>query len=235
MTIYKLIWDDFCAWYLEMVKPPFGSPIDADTYNKTVNFFETLIKALHPFMPFLTEELWHELRERSEREAIIVASWPQVKAFDEALLQESKLAFQLVTEIRNLRNAKGISPKEALKLQVRTEAYSDLETFKPIITKLSNLSEVSTVVERPSNGFTILVASTEFFIVVEHQIDAAKEREEILKELEYQKGFIASVDKKLSNEKFVANAKPEVVAIERKKKADAEARIKALDEALARL
>jgi valyl-tRNA synthetase len=235
MTIYKLIWDDFCAWYLEMVKPPFGSSIDAGTYDKTVDFFETLMKALHPFMPFLTEELWHELRQRGEREGIIVASWPKAQGFDEALLLEGMLAFDVITEIRNTRNAKGISPKEALRLQVKADVAAGLRTFAPIISKLSNLSEIGVVTEAPAHATTFIVRSAEYFIPVEGKIDVEKEREAILKDLEYERGFIVTVDKKLTNEKFVANAKPEVVAVERKKKADAEARIKSLEETLARL
>jgi len=235
MTIYKLIWDDFCAWYLEMVKPAFGSPIDQTTYDRTIDFFETLIKALHPFMPFLTEELWHELRDRGEREAIIVAAWPKAQGFDEALLQEGALAFEIITEIRNTRNARGISPKEALRLQVGPHTEAGLRTFAPIIRKLSNLSEIGIVTEAPAHATTFIVRAAEYFIPVEGKIDIEKEREETHKQIVYEKGFIALIDKKLLNEKFVANAKPEVVAIERKKKADAEARIKSLEETLARL
>jgi valyl-tRNA synthetase len=150
-------------------------------------------------------------------------------------LKEGALAFEVITEIRNTRNAKGISPKETLHLQVRADVEAGLRTFAPIISKLSNLNEIGIVTEAPAHATTFIVRSAEYFIPVAGKIDVAKEREEILKELEYQKGFIATVDKKLSNEKFVANAKPEVVAIERKKKADAEARIKALNETLARL
>lgn len=247
MTIYKLVWDDFCSWYLEMVKPPFGSPIDKGTYDQTIVFFETLLKALHPFMPFLTEALWHELRERGERDAIIVAAWPKAQSFDEALLQTSTLAFKVIAEIRNIRNTKGISPKQALPLlvkiqkekigdkQIHLELDGRLVIFNDIIRKLSNLTGISMVTEVPAMASAFMVDGIELSVLLENGIDVAKEREEILKELDYQKGFITSVDKKLSNEKFVANAKPEVVEIERKKKADAEARIKALEETLARL
>jgi valyl-tRNA synthetase len=235
-TIYKLIWTDFCAWYLEIVKPEFEKPIDEVTYKKTVGYFEVLLKALHPFMPFITEELWHELQERSERDCIIVATWPKASAFNQALLDEASMAFDVVTEIRNTRVTKGVSPKDSLKLLVKNGENAPVRTCWSIVKKLSNLSEIAFVTAAPETNATgFIVKSTEFFIPLEGKIDTEKERESILKDLEYQKGFIASIDKKLSNEKFVANAKQEVVAVERKKKAEAEAKIKALEESLSRL
>ncbi len=232
--VYKLIWDDFCAWYLEMIKPEFGKPIDAATYAKTIYFFEDLLKALHPFMPFITEELWHELAERKEKDCILVARWPTPNAFDASILEHGSFAFELITEIRNTRNAKGLSPKEALKLSVNSSDPSLLKSFGGVIKKLSNLSELSFQQGTVPNATSFIIRSTEFLIPMEGKIDAAKEREEILKDLEYQRGFMASVDKKLSNEKFVAGAPPQVIEIERKKKADAETKIKALEESLAR-
>jgi len=236
MTIYKLIWDDFCSWYLEMIKPEFGKPIDKGTYDKTISFFEALLTALHPFMPFITEELWHELQDRKNEDCIIVAPWPSVSSFDQKILDEAAIAFDVVAEIRNTRNTKGLSPKEALKLLVKNGEKAPVKYFWSVIKKLSNISEISFVSEAPAaNATPFLVKSTEFFIPMEGKVDAAKEREVILKELEYQKGFLASVEKKLSNEKFVSGAPPQVLENERKKKADAEAKIKALEESLARL
>lgn len=236
MTIYKLIWDDFCSWYLEMIKPEFGKPIDGTTYNTTISFFESLLKALHPFMPFITEELWHELNERKNNDCIIVASWPSVSSFDQKILDEAAMAFDVVAEIRNTRNTKGLSPKEALKLLVKSGEKAPIKSFWPVVKKLSNISEISFVSKAPgTNATPFMVKSTEFFIPLEGKVDAAKEREAILKDLEYQKGFLVSVDKKLSNEKFVSGAPPQVLENERKKKADAEAKIKALEESLARL
>jgi valyl-tRNA synthetase len=232
----KLIWDDFCSWYLEIIKPEFGKPIDKITYDATIGFFETLLKALHPFMPFITEELWHELRERKDKDCIIVASWPVAKSFDAEILQEAVLAFEIVTEIRNSRNTKGISPKEALTVLVKKDKQPQIEQFWVVIKKLSNLKDVSFVDQAPQTTAShFLVRASEFFIPMEGQVDVGKERDTIQKEIEYQKGFLVSVDKKLANEKFVKSAPPQVVEIERKKKADAEAKIKALEESLARL
>lgn len=235
-TTRKLVWDDFCSWYLEIIKPEYGKPIDETTYTQTIAFFETLLKAMHPFMPFITEELWHELQERDEKDCIIVAPWPTVGTYDQAILNEGIIAFEIITEIRNTRNTKGVSPKDVLKLLVRTTNKIAVDTFWPVIKKLSNLSEVTFIADAPHiNAAPFLVRSTEFFIPLEGKVDVEKERESLLKDLDYQKGFIASVDKKLANEKFVNSAPPQVVEIERQKKADAEVKIKALEESLARL
>jgi valyl-tRNA synthetase len=233
MCVYKLIWDDFCAWYLEMVKPEFGKSIDELTYTKTVSLFESLLKVLHPFMPFITEELWSELKTRDARENIIVAPWPQAGAMNAALLSEADFAFETITGIRNVRNAKGISPKETIKLY-RQESGKDLKFFWPIIQKLSKLSEVYTAKEKPV-GVSFLVGTVEFTIPLEGKLDVAKERELIMKDLSYQKGFLASIEKKLSNEKFVSGAPPQVIELERRKKADAETKISSYEKALQEL
>jgi valyl-tRNA synthetase len=236
MTIYKLVWDDFCSWYLEMIKPEFGKPIDESTYKSTISFFETLLKALHPFMPFITEELWHELQERGDRDCIIVAAWPAVNKYHNAILQEGAIALDVIAEIRNTRATKNLSPKESLKLLVKGGESGTIRSFWPIVKKLSNLSEISFVTQAPAvNCTSFIVRTQEFFIPLEGKIDAVKERETLLKDLDYQKGFIVSIDKKLSNEKFVSSAPPQVVELERKKKADAEAKIKSIGESLSRL
>jgi valyl-tRNA synthetase len=234
LTIYKLIWDDYCSWYLEIIKPEFGKPIDEKTYQKTIEFFETLLKALHPFMPFITEELWHELKDRQDR-CVIVASWPIPQSSDNLTLLECVFAFEIIGEIRNARNAKGISPKQSLKVFVKSGGETLIKNFWPIIKKLSNLSDVSQTDEKIANSTSFLIKSTEFFIPLEGQIDPEKERETLLKDLAYHRGFMAQVDKKLSNEKFVKSAPSHVIELERKKKADAEAKIKALEESLSRM
>ena len=236
LTLYKLTWDDFCSWYLEIVKPEFGKSIDAQTFQETNVFFQTLLKALHPFMPFITEELWHELNERSQADCILVAPYPQATVYDTAILGEAVFAFDIVTEIRNTRNLKNLSPKEGLTLLVKKTGDFTSIAFEPIIEKLANLTRIEFVEEAPaSNTTAFLVRSAEFYVPLEGKVDGVKEREAILKEITYHKGFLAMVDKKLSNEKFVNSAPPQVVASERKKKADAEAKLNALEESLNRI
>jgi valyl-tRNA synthetase len=235
LTIYKLIWDDFCAWYLEIIKPEFGKPIDEATYGHTIRYFETLLKALHPFMPFITEELWHELATRNPKDCIIVASWPEIGRINDVLLQESSYAFEVVTEIRNTRNAKNISPKEKLNLHVKSGSENVISTFWPIITKISNLSSVTFSDQPIEDASTFMVKSTEYFIPLDGKIDLEKDRQALMKELEYQQGFLNTVNKKLGNERFVHSAPATVIEGERKKKTDAESKIKALQETLDRL
>lgn len=234
-TLYKLIWTDFCSWYLEIVKPEFEKPIDETTYRKTIELFEKLLKVLHPFMPFITEELWHELQNRTEKDCIITAPYPKSGSFERGILDEGVTAFDMITEIRNVRAAKGLSPKEQLPLLVKND-IGLIKSFWPVITKLANLKNIEFVKEAPAtSASTFVIKSTEFFIPLSGKIDVAKEREALEKELAYYKGFLATVDKKLSNEKFVSGAKPEVVEAERRKKADAEAKIRSLEQSLKNL
>lgn len=233
--VYKLVWDDFCSWYLEMIKPEFEKPIDDVTYQKTISFFESILTIVHPFMPFITEELWHALKERDRRDCIIIAAWPTAGNADKNIDDEASLAFDVITEIRNIRNAKGLSPKEKLKLVVKNGENAPIASFWPIVKKIANVSEVLFTGDQISNASAFVIKSTEFFVPLEGKIDTAKEREAILKDLEYQRGFIEKVNQKLENEKFMSSAPPKVVDIERKKKADAEAKIKSLEESLNRL
>src|SRR5260221_12749475 len=233
-SLYKLVWDDFCSWYLEIVKPEFGKPIDEGSYQKTVSFFESILKLLHPLMPFITEELWHELTERKKEDCIIIAEWPKAKTFDEKIISQSEIAFEVVTQVRNVRNAKGISPKESLALNVNG-SVKEIDHFASVIKKLANLKSLDTVAEKNNNASSFMVGTREFYIPLEGKVDAEKEKEEIAKELEYNKGFLTSVMKKLSNEKFVAGAPPQVIELEKKKKTDAEMKIKSLEERLSNL
>jgi valyl-tRNA synthetase len=235
-SLYKLTWDDFCSWYLEIVKPEFGKPIDEATLRQTTAFFETVLKALHPFMPFITEELWHELSGRTEDDCITNAPYPQAQEYSAGILSEAVFAFDVVKEIRNTRNTKNLSPKDALVLAVKKSADLPEIRFWPVIQKLANLSRIDFITEPPTSPATgFLVRAAEFFIPLEGRVDEAKEREAILKEISYHKGFLAIVNKKLTNEKFVNSAPPQVVDNERKKKADAEAKINALEESLDRM
>jgi valyl-tRNA synthetase len=230
MTTYKLIWDDFCSWYLEMIKPEFGKPIDLDTYNKARKYFEVVMKLLHPFMPFITEELWNaDLFKRSKGDYIITSSWPRSAGLKSDMVREAELAFSIITQIRNVRANKGLSPKETLKLHQKGDLK--MNGFWPVVKKLANVGDVMTSGEKPM-GTSFLSGSTEITIQLEGKIDVEKEKEDIRKEIVYFQGFLASVDKKLSNEKFVSGAPAAVIENERKKKADAEAKIKTLEERL---
>ena len=234
MATYKLVWDDFCSWYLEMIKPAYQHPIDAETFNKTIIFFEELLKILHPFMPFLTEEIWHQIKERNTNEALIVTDWPKAKEFDKIQIEEANQIFELVSQIRNIRASKGISPKEAFSLTIKTNQPNLYIRFDAVLKKLANLSEIS-FGGSLENAVSFVVKADECFIPMEGQVNVEEEKENILKELEYTKGFLNTVLKKLSNERFVAGAPAEVVANEKKKQADAEAKIKTLEEAISKL
>ncbi|MCS6973384.1 MAG: valine--tRNA ligase [Cyclobacteriaceae bacterium] len=235
MTVYTLIWEDFCSWYLEIIKPEFGKPIDEVTCRKTISFFESQLKILHPFMPFITEELWHALQQRSDNDYLIVARWPQSGKVDEGILEEARFAFQTVSELRNLRSSKGIAPKQPLTLYVTDESRMPASRFIPVIKKLGFVEALHTGKPDGSGALTLLVNTTEFIIPVNGQINREAERQALQKELDYQRGFLESVNRKLSNERFVSSAPAAVVENERKKKADAEARIRALEEQLSRL
>ncbi|MEO9872681.1 valine--tRNA ligase [Ekhidna sp.] len=231
MTAYKLIWNDFCSWYLEWIKPEYGQPIDTKTHAATIELFERVLKLLHPFMPFITEELWHELKDRKDGEAIIVAEWPKPEQFDEDVLKEADLLFEITSGIRNIRNSKGISPKEVLELTTDSKAIASIGES---LQKLGNLSNIANG-NKPENAFSFVIGSDEFFIPATENIDIEAEKKKIEEELNYTKGFMKSVEKKLSNEKFVNGAPEQVVAMERKKLADAEAKMKTLEESLASL
>ncbi|HEV7351360.1 valine--tRNA ligase [Telluribacter sp.] len=233
-AVYKLIWDDFCSQYLEMIKPDYEQPIDPATYESTLDFFDRLMRLTHPFMPFITEEIWQNIRERGENESICVAEYPQPGAIDTTLLSQFEVLAEVVSAIRNLRNTKGLSPKVELPLAIRTETPDLYKSLEGLLRKLANVAAIEYVSEQ-AEGMSFLVRSDEFFINLAGEIDVEAERENLLKELEYTEGFLASVQKKLSNERFVQNAKGDVVEKERQKQADAEAKIATIREALVRL
>ncbi|WP_210463650.1 valine--tRNA ligase [Rufibacter roseolus] len=236
LTVYKLVWDDFCSNYLEMIKPAFGSPIDAATLQATYEFLEKLMKVLHPFMPFITEEIWNTMKARSPKDCLVVASWPEKGRIEPDLLKQTEYVLNVVGQIRNQRNSKNISPAKKLSLYVRlAEGKSAIAGYETLVSKLANLSEIQETEQPLDNALSFVVESAEFFIPMEGNIDAAAERERILKELDYTKGFLASVAKKLSNERFVSGAPEAVINAERKKQSDAEAKIAALEQSLAAL
>ncbi len=234
MGIYKLVWDDFCAWYLEMVKPAYQQPIDSETHTKTVYFFEQILKVLHPFMPFITEELWHEelFGKRTELDCCIVAAYPSISSINIRLLKEIDVIKQLVSEVRNVRNMKQLSPKEALPLSLKVNSDIPYANYLNMVTKLANVKEVTFVRDKPLGSTAFMVGTDEFFMTLHETLDVDAERERLTKEIDYLQGFLKSVDAKLSNERFVKNAKAEVVDIERRKKEDAEAKIKMLEDSL---
>ncbi|HEY6161239.1 MAG TPA: valine--tRNA ligase [Bacteroidia bacterium] len=239
MTTYKLVWDDFCSWYLEMVKPDFiegkALPIDKETYGATIVFFEKILKVLHPFMPFITEEIWHLIGERKEKECIIVAEWPKAVDANAQMLDEFDVVMQVIGNVRNLRKQKNISPKESLEIYEKDNKDVHITKYDALICRMCNLSSFNYTKEKIDNSFSFIVRTMEFFVPLSKSINVGEERERLMKDLEYNKGFLQSVMKKLANERFVQNAKPEVIAIEKKKQSDAEAKIKALEEQLAAL
>ncbi|MBQ8760185.1 MAG: valine--tRNA ligase [Bacteroidales bacterium] len=235
MGIYKLVWDDFCSWYLEMVKAPMNQPIDAVTYNATVEFFENLMKILHPFMPFITEDIWHLLKERQDGDDIIIAQQPKQQDIDNEILNQFIFTQDVINNIRKIRAEKNISMKEAIELIVVDKDGSVNKDFDSVIMKLCNVSSVNYVTENPQDAFGFLVKATEFFIPVSDNIDTEAEIKKLEEELKYAQGFLKSVEAKLSNEKFVNGAPAAVVDKERKKKSDSEAKIKVLEQQIAAL
>ncbi|GAB4019316.1 valine--tRNA ligase [Spirosoma koreense] len=230
-TIYKLIWDDFCSQYLELIKPGFEQPIDRNTYDWTISFFERLMCLAHPFMPFITEEIWQDIRERQPGDSICVASFPKAGPINDQTLADFDLLFEIITNVRNIRNTKQISPKVALPLTIKTTTPERLQPIESLIGKMANVSAVNYTAET-AEGVSFLIKSDEFFVNISGEIDVEQELINTRKELDYNTGFRDSILKKLSNEKFVANAKPEVVDRERQKLADAEAKIQALHQRL---
>ena len=235
MGIYKLVWDDFCSWYLEMVKAPMNQPIDAVTYNATVTFFENLMKILHPFMPFITEDIWHLLKERQDGDDIIIAQQPKQQVVDNDILNQFIFTQDVINNIRKIRAEKNISMKEAIELIVVDKDGSVNKDFDSVIMKLCNVSSINYVTENPQDAFGFLVKAVEFFIPVTENIDTEAEIKKLEEELKYAQGFLKSVEAKLSNEKFVNGAPAAVVDKERKKKSDAEAKIKVLEQQIAAL
>ena len=235
MAVYKLFWDEFSSWYLEMVKPAYGSPIDTKTYEQTLAFFETLLKMLHPFMPFITEELWQHIYDRKDGESIMRAQLDLAapSADDDALAAAIENVKLIVSGVRTVRNQKNIPNKDALTLQV--VGKNDFEAYTSVITKMANLSAINVVAEKDPTASAFMVGTDEFAVPLGDLIDVAAEIEKQEAQLKHLEGFLAGVKKKLANEKFVAHAPEAVVAMERKKQSDSEEKIAALKESLAAL
>ena len=224
MSMYKLIWDDFCSWYLEIIKPKYGEPIDKKTYLDCINYLEKILKLLHPFMPFLTEEIWHLISNRKEGEDIIVSSWPDSKNIDKKILEEFGTATEIIVGIRNIRKEYNISTKEQLELKTISN-NGDNNRMIDVIIKLGGLISYEKITKKPSNSYSFMIKSNEFFIPINDNIDLLSEITKLEKDLDYNSGFLKSVQNKLNNKNFVKNAPINVVENEKNKMKDAKEKI----------
>ena len=231
MALYKFFWDDFCAWYLEIVKPAYGKGIDRQVYESTLGFFDALLRLIHPFMPFITEELWQNLAERKDGDTIMLARMPRAEAYDAGYIGHFSMVCDVIASIRNIRQSKGISPKEQLSLSVRGEFPKD---FSPVVMKMANISSIDAIDKIPENiqGVSFMVSTTEFFVPLSGLVDTEEEIRKTEEAIAHNERFLKQVRGKLSNERFVANAPQAVVALERKKEADALSKLEALKAAL---
>ena len=229
MAVYKLFWDEFSSWYLEIVKPGYQQPIDKETYKSTLGFFDALLRLLHPFMPFITEELWQALEPREKGESLMVAPMPRVVPVDNAYLDAFEVMKEIVGGVRTIRLQKNIPNKESLELQILGEHD---ETFNAVIIKMCNLSSILAIKEKAAGAASFLVRTTEYAVPLKDMINVEEELAKLREELKYQQGFLASVMKKLSNENFVNKAPAKVIEMERKKQADAESKIKSIEESI---
>ena len=230
MEVYKLFWDEFSSWYLEMIKPSYQQPIDKKTYKSTLHFFDALLKLLHPFMPFITEELWQALEKREDGESIMVSLMPQkTDDLNETMLNAMEDVKEIIANIRTIRLQKNIPNKDNLQLNIIGQHDS---TYNPVIAKMANLDEVKELPEKPEGAVSFLVKTTEYAVPLGSSINIEEELTKLKEELKYQKGFLASVMKKLSNENFVSKAPANIIETERKKQADAESKIKSLEESI---
>ena len=233
MAIYKLVWDDFCSWYLEMIKPAYQQQVDRNTHDATLGFFEQFVEALHPFMPFITEEIWHMLKERSENETVMYASMPKASGFSQELIDQFAVAEEVIMAIRTIRKEKNIPFKDQVNLFIKKNNDEESDTtFDGVVSKMCNIGELNYIEEKIPDSIGFIVRSTEFFIPLTMNFDREAEVKKLQDELTYTRGFLSTVMKKLGNEKFVNSAPAAVVDAERKKKSDAEARIAVLEEQL---
>ncbi|AXY73990.1 valine--tRNA ligase [Paraflavitalea soli] len=232
-TLYSLIWTDFCSWYLEWVKPAMDQPIAKAVYEQTVEFFSQLMQLLHPFMPFVTEEIYHLLAERTDD--LCVKQFAPIQPANKTILLEGQLLMDVISGLRDARNKNQLKPKEAIKLCIQTADDTLYKAIESILSKQVNADAITFVQEPVPNSIASVIGKDKFYITSEQEVDTTHQKAELNKELEYLKGFLESVNKKLSNERFVQNAKPEVVGIEQKKKADAEAKIRIIEESLSHL
>jgi valyl-tRNA synthetase len=231
-TIYSLIWDDFCSWYLEWIKPTYGEKISKSIYQETIRYYEELIRMLHPFMPFITEEIYHLLKERDSGDDLTIGSLQTFISSDKSLLHKGTYLKEAITSIRDARVKQQLKPKDNIELFANKETLSFIHDVQKILTKQTNASHINLLKDNEAGLITVLVNKDQFFIKSDREIDAGSQREQLEKDLAYYQGFLTSVEKKLNNEKFVQNAKPEIIENEKKKKADAETKIQVLKQSI---
>ncbi|MFN3640309.1 MAG: class I tRNA ligase family protein, partial [Flavobacterium sp.] len=231
MSVYKLVWDDFCSWFLEIIKPAYQQPIDSITFERTLLFLESNLKILHPFMPFLTEEIWQYIKERDPKDALIINSWPFISEFDESLLNSFETAQEVIAGIRTIRKDKNIAFKETIDLKVLNHDQVSKQ-WDSIICKLGNIATLDYVASSVEGALTYRVGSNEYFIPIAGSVNIEEEIEKLKEELKYAQGFLKSVRAKLSNEKFVSSAPEKVVQNEKQKEADALAKIATIEQSL---
>ncbi|MEP6926469.1 MAG: valine--tRNA ligase, partial [Ginsengibacter sp.] len=232
-TIYSLIWDDFCSWFLEWIKPEYGHPIDKGIYNAAVSFFEEVLQILHPFMPFITEEIYHLLKERNDD--LIVKQFSVITPPNEEILQLGNKLKELITAIRDARNKNSIRQKDTIKLFIETEFEESYKSIQNIFCKQANAESIEFTPQPAASSITIVVGKEKLYIETTIEVDVTAQKEKLLKDLDYLKGFLNTIDRKLSNDRFVQNAKAEVIEMERKKKADAESKIRAIEQSISSL
>jgi len=235
MTVYKLFWDEFASWYLEVIKPVYKQPIDSKTFEATTDFFEKLLKILHPFVPFITEEIWQFLCERKDGESIMVSKMPGALTYNKSLVSRFEKTKETVSAVRTVRKGKNIPVKEPLILMVRENEDNYDNRFGEVLKKLTNLSDIQFVDGKVKGAASFRVKTTEYFIPLRGKVNVEEELEKLRKELDYSKGFLATVMKKLNNAHFIQNAPEKVVKMEKNKKADAELKIKTLEKRIAEL
>ncbi|MBP7273210.1 MAG: valine--tRNA ligase [Saprospiraceae bacterium] len=239
IILYSFIWDDFCSWYLEMIKPPFGEKISQATVSTTIQLFEKLMQLLHPFMPFVTEEIWHQLKQRAAGDDCIISQYPTAQPFDNSVIATVEQTKDIISKVREIRNSKGLKMKDAIPLFIQSSATANTlyqtNGLKELVIKMANLSSFDIIVDEPANCVSFIANTDKLYVQTGLAIDVTAEKERITNELAYARGFVDAIQKKLSNERFVSGAPTNVVEMERKKLADGEARIKILTESLENL
>jgi valyl-tRNA synthetase len=232
-TIYSLIWDDFCSWFLEWIKPEYGKAISQKVYEKAVSFFDDLLQMLHPFMPFITEEIYHLVKERNDD--LVVKQFEPAKKFDAEILKEGDKLKNLITAIRDAKNKNNVKPKQPVSLYIETNNESPYQAIKEILSRQTNADKILFNQTPDATAIMTVSGNEKIYIKSDVAIDTSVQKEKLTKDLNYLKGFLIVVEKKLSNDKFVQNARPEVIELERKKKADAESKIKVIEQTIASL